>query len=64
MDPQPKRGKTAIVVYRRVMYQVSPTALQAMIELTRGRVESDTAIGFVLRQEGYDISPEEMVAVP
>jgi hypothetical protein len=65
MDPQPKpkRGKTAIVAYRRVLYQVSPTGLQAVMELTRGPIDRETAIGFVLRQEGYDISPEEVGAV-
>jgi hypothetical protein len=61
MDPQPKpkskSGKTAIVAYRRVLYQVSPTGLQAVMELTRGPIDRDAAIGFVLRQEGYDISP-------
>jgi len=65
MDPQPKSksGKTAFVAYRRVLYQVSPTGLQAVMELTRGPVDRDAAIGFVLRQEGYDISPEEVGAV-
>ncbi|MDB5102687.1 MAG: hypothetical protein JWP91_376 [Fibrobacteres bacterium] len=63
MDPQPKRAKTAIVAFRRTVYQVSPTGLQAVMELTRGRVDRETAIGFVLRQEGYDISPDEL-AVP
>jgi hypothetical protein len=60
MEPKPKRSKTAIVVYRRNLYQVSPTGLQAMMELTRGSVERETAIGFVLRQEGYDIHPDEI----
>ncbi|MDQ3002794.1 MAG: hypothetical protein M3Y08_16220 [Fibrobacterota bacterium] len=60
MEPKPKRSKTAIVAYRRNVYQVSPTGLQAMMELTRRSVESETAIGFVLRQEGYDIHPDEI----
>jgi hypothetical protein len=64
MDAQPKRGKTAIVAFRRVVYQVSPTGLQAVMELTRGPVDREAAIGFVLRQEGYDIRPEELSAVP
>lgn len=64
MDPQTKRGKTAIVAFRRVVYQVSPTGLQAVMELTRGPVDREAAIGFVLRQEGYDIRPEELSAVP
>jgi hypothetical protein len=64
MDPQPKRVKTAIVAYRRVLYQVSPTGLQAVMELTRGPVDRDAAIGFVLRQEGYEISPNELASVP
>lgn len=64
MDPQPKRGKTAIVAFRRVVYQVSPTGLQAVMELTRGPVDREAAIGFVLRQEGYDIRPEELSVVP
>lgn len=63
MEPKPKRSKTAIVAYRRNVYQVSPTGLQAMMELTRGSVDRDAAIGFVLRQEGYDIRLGEM-AVP
>ncbi len=58
MELQSKRAKTAIVAYRRALYQVSPNGLRAVMELTRGQVDSDTAIGFVLRQEGYDISPE------
>jgi hypothetical protein len=64
MDPQPKRGKTAIVAFRRTVYQVSPTGLQAVMELTRGPVDREAAIGFVLRQEGYDIRPEEVSTVP
>lgn len=64
MDPQPKRGKTALVAFRRIVYQVSPTGLQAVMELTRGPVDREAAIGFVLRQEGYDIRPEELSAVP
>ena len=63
MDPQPKRGKTALVAFRRIVYQVSPTGLQAVMELTRGPVDREAAIGFVLRQEGYDIRPEELSAV-
>jgi hypothetical protein len=59
MEPQSKRVKTAIVAYRRTLYQVSPTGLRAVMELTRGQVDSDAAIGFVLRQEGYDIRPED-----
>lgn len=60
MEPQAKRVKTAIVAYRRNLYQVSPTGLNAVMELTRGQVDSDAAIGFVLRQEGYDIRPEDI----
>jgi hypothetical protein len=60
MEPQTKRTKTAIIAYRRNLYQVSPTGLRAVMELTRGQVDSDAAIGFVLRQEGYDISPEQI----
>lgn len=67
MDPQPKpksrSGKTAILAYRRVLYQVSPIGLQAVMELTRGPVDRDAAIGFVLRQEGYEIGPEEVGSV-
>jgi hypothetical protein len=58
MEPPAKRAKTAILVYRRNLYQVSHNGLRAVMELTRGHVDSDTAIGFVLRQEGYDISPD------
>ena len=58
METPAKRVKTALVAYRRTLYQISPNALRAVMELTRGQVDSDTAIGFVLRQEGYDISPE------
>ncbi|MDB5047790.1 MAG: hypothetical protein JWO30_861 [Fibrobacteres bacterium] len=60
MEPNSKRAKTAIVAYRRNLYQVSPNGLWAVMELTRGQVDSDTAIGFVLRQEGYDITPEQI----
>ena len=63
METNPKRGKTAIVAYRKVLYQVSPTGLQAVMELTRGTIDRDVAIGFVLRQEGYDIRPEELSGV-
>jgi hypothetical protein len=63
MDAHFPRGKTAIVAYRRHVYSISPAGLQAMMELTRGRVDRDAAIGFVLRQEGYDIRPEE-ISVP
>ncbi len=55
-------GKPAIVAFRRTLYPVSRTGLYAMMELTRGRVDRDAAIGFVLRQEGYEIAPEELVA--
>jgi hypothetical protein len=67
MDEQPvkareaRTAKTAIVAFRRKVYPVSPTGLQAMMELTRGRVDRDAAIGFVLRQEGYAISPDELM---
>jgi hypothetical protein len=54
--------KTAIVVYRKNVYRVSPTALQAMMELTRGSVDSQQAMDFVLRQEGYDLGPLEAVS--
>lgn len=60
MDPIPNRGKTAIVAYRRNVYPISPTGLRAMMELTRTSVDRDQAIGFVLRQEGYDIDPREL----
>ena len=54
------RGKTAIVVYRKNVYRVSPAALQAMMELTRRSIDSDLATGFVLRQEGYDVTVESL----
>lgn len=60
MEPQAKQAKTAILAYRRTLYRVSPTGLRAVMELTRGQVDSDTAIGFVLRQEGYDITPDKL----
>ena len=63
MEPQSKRIKTAIVAYRRNLYQVSPVGLRAVMELTRGQIDNDAAIGFVLRQEGYDIGPEDF-AIP
>ena len=54
-------GKQAIVAFRRTLYPVSRTGLFAMMELTRGRVDRDAAIGFVLRQEGYEITPDELI---
>lgn len=55
-----REGKTALVAFRRAVYPVSPDGLWAMMELTRGKVDRDAAIGFVLRQEGYEIAPEEI----
>jgi hypothetical protein len=55
-------GKQAIVAFRRTLYPVSRAGLFAMMELTRGRVDREAAIGFVLRQEGYEIRPEECAA--
>jgi hypothetical protein len=60
MESKAMRPKTALLAYRRSVYQVSPTGLRAAMELTRGQVDRDAAIGFVLRQEGYDIRPEEI----
>jgi hypothetical protein len=59
--PPQRQAKTALVAFRRRLYPVSPDGLWAMMELTRGPgpVDRDAAIGFVLRQEGYEISPEE-----
>jgi hypothetical protein len=48
-----------LLAFRRRVYPVSPDGLWAAMELTRGPVDRDAAIGFVLRQEGYEISPEE-----
>jgi hypothetical protein len=53
------KAKTALVAYRRRVYPVSTDGLWAFMELTRGPVDRDEAIGFVLRQEGYEISAEE-----
>jgi hypothetical protein len=53
------KAKTALVAYRRRVYPVSTDGLWAFMELTRGPVDRDAAIGFVLRQEGYEISAEE-----
>jgi hypothetical protein len=58
MEPQSKSAKTAILAYRRTLYRVSPNSLHAVMELTRGQIDSDSAIGFVLRQEGYDIGTD------
>lgn len=61
-DTLPRKPKTAIVSFRRTVYPVSPDGLWALMELTRGPVvDRDAAIGFVLRQEGYDIRPDELV---
>jgi len=57
----PRKPKTAIVAFRRTVYTVSPEGLRAMMELTRGPVDRDAAIGFVLRQEGYEIHPDALV---
>lgn len=58
--PRPVRAvKTALVAYRRRVYRVSPDGLWALMELTRGPIDRDAAIGFVLRQEGYEIAAEE-----
>lgn len=54
-----RKPKTALVAFRRVVYPVSPDGLWALMELIRGPVERDAAIGFVLRQEGYEIDPAE-----
>jgi hypothetical protein len=53
------KEKTALVAFRRRVYPVSTEGLWAFMELTRGPVDRDQAIGFVLRQEGYEISAEE-----
>lgn len=53
------KAKTALVAYRRVVYPVSQDGLWAFMELTRGPIDRDAAIGFVLRQEGYEIASEE-----
>jgi hypothetical protein len=58
-ESRPVRAvKTALVAYRRRVYRVSPDGLWAMMELTRGPIDRDAAIGFVLRQEGYEIAAE------
>jgi hypothetical protein len=57
--PSKGQAKTALVSFRRRLYPVSPDGLWAMMELTRGPIDRDAAIGFVLRQEGYEISPED-----
>lgn len=55
-----RKAKTALVAFRRRVYPVSTDGLWAFMELTRGPVvDRDAAIGFVLRQEGYEIAPEE-----
>lgn len=60
-NQHPRKPKTALVPFRRTVYTVSPDGLRAMMELTRGPVDRDAAIGFVLRQEGYEIHPDELV---
>ena len=49
--------KIAIIDYRKRVYRISPAGLHAIMELTRRRVDREQAIGFILRQEGYDIRP-------
>jgi hypothetical protein len=54
-----RKGKSALVAFRRRVYPVSAEGLWALMELTRGPIDRDAATGFILRQEGYEIEPSE-----